>query len=103
MINELKSYPVTLGDFVRYLKDKKIDTTLFYKLDFNYRIGFYIEYLSNKHISIYFDSFNVGVFRDDPNRVGIIFESDNKLDLSLPIDNLKIGIIEAFKHLEKPF
>ena len=112
MIKELSKYPKTINQFCEYLKKLNIDLTIFFKLDFNYRIGFYIEFLSIRNITICFDSFNYIVFCDKEYsdamsliKPHIITESNNSniTNIIYPLENFKLGLIEAFKHLEQPF
>jgi hypothetical protein len=112
MIKELINCKRTLNEFISYLKKQDIDITLFFKIDFRYRIGFYIEFLSIRNITICFDSFNYIVYCDKEYKDAIsllkpqiIFESDNSniTNILEPIENFKLGLIEAFKHIEQPF
>lgn len=115
MIKELSEYKNTLNDFVNYLKKQNIDIKSFFILPFKYRIGFYIEFLSIKNIIILYDSFNYIVYYDKEciNAIEtiklknsfIINESNNSniTNVLFPIENFKLGLIEAFKHLEIPF
>jgi hypothetical protein len=115
MLKELNEYPTTLKEFIGYIKSKNIDVNIFYKLDFVYRIGFYILYLETKNITILFDNYNYCIYYsyDSPitsmharlKQTLIISESNNKDEennIGL-IENFKIGLIEAFKYIEQPF
>lgn len=112
MIKELAECKQTLNLFVTYLKKQDIDISKFFTNDFRYRIGFYIEFLSIHNICILFDSFNYVVYKDKnyldaatTYKSIILAQSDNDkiTNVLFPIENFKLGLIEAFKYLEKPF
>jgi hypothetical protein len=112
MINKLIKYKNTLNDFISYLKDQT-DINTFFKLDFKYQFGFYVEFLSLKNITIMYDCYNFIVYYEGieatkhyRNTKSIIISESNTTNITnilSPIENFKLGLIESFKHLENPF
>ena len=100
MLKDLKEYPRTIKQFIDYLKVNNIEINAFFNNDVRYRLSFYIEFLSLYAINITYDDFNYVV--SSLTTFKIISQSDNKNRTTI-IDNLKLGIIEGFKHLETPF
>lgn len=115
MIKELAEYKNLLGDFIKYLKGQQVNIDTFFKLDFKFRVGFYIEFLGIRNITICYDAFNYAVYYDNDGieatkhykkyKSVLIAESNNTniTNVLFPIENFKLGLIEAFKHLENPF
>ncbi len=115
MIKDLVNYKNTLNEFTAYLHKQKIDIGIFYNNDFRHRIGFYVDFLSNKGINIIIDQYNYVIYYSVNNPISQmqvrikktirISESNNNNEDNIigTINNFKFAIIEAFKHLENPF
>lgn len=115
MIKDLIKYRNTFIEFGKYLKANKFNTEDYFKLHDELILGHLINFLSIKGINIVVDRYNYVVAYDTINDIStmkmrlqkttIISEShntneDNEIGV---INNLKLGIIEGFKHNETPF